>query len=238
MNVYTYASSILFSYMMRPKNNDERLVFLYKSIMKYFFVMELQHPNERLRIAEKFAKHIVFLGNWGKFTNLLLKPSSEYFEQVFYDSFARGYTCGFILNTALANKVSISSAIDAYIAYSDSVSKNIEIPYPGINMKFTKVNIENNIWPAYKNVSVYWAALLHSKPFDEIAHCAFFDFSAFDANNNRINAKGFEGFCGVVDEYIRLATTFKAPRAKGPILVSKDVFSVMEMGKRLLSQEI
>lgn len=238
MNVYTYVSSLLFSYMMRPKNKDERIIFLYKTIIKYFSILEIQHPNNSACIAENLARHIAHIGTIGDFTNAMLKPSSEYFDQIFYDCFARGYTCGFILNTVIANKVSISSAIDAHIAYSDSVSKNIESPYSGINMKFTKVNIENNIWPIYKNVSVYWAALLHAKPFDEILQCAFLDFSAFDVNNDRIKATGFEGFCGLVDEYIRLATTFKAPRAKGPILASKEVFSVMEMGKRLLSKEI
>lgn len=236
MNIYQLGSMLLSAHMFIPTTSIERNSFLSKNILVY--TMQKHKNDNNYDPAKHSFNFISSLGIFNDFVQSVLKPNKDFYEQIYYDRFARGIICGHIVLTCISKKKSISSSIDEYLNDIDMNEHNILYPYRGIMVKHTKTNIINNIWPIYKKVAVYWCTLIQSKVPQNIHSKSFIDFTKFESDNPKIKATGFEGFCKLTDAYIQLATDFIPPRSSKPLLESHEALPVLTAIEQLLLRRI
>lgn len=140
--------------------------------------------------------------------------------------------------SAISNKTSVSQAIDISIQTMDEGNMAEQCKMPGIKTRYTKENVLNNIWPIYKNVSPYWAALKYASVPTALEHVAFLDLETYCTVPPAPPACGFCGFVEMVDAIIYFALKYKAPRTKKTILSSYEVLGVMSALQRLLCHKL
>ena len=238
MKLTDLESALIFSYMARPKDTNERMLFLHKSIVKYYAIRESREPNRKIEFARSMASMILTVGTVGDFSKSVLTPATEYFDQVYYECFFKGMLCGEVLMSAISNKISISQAIDIAIESMDEDNTAEQFKMRGVKTRYTKENVLNNIWPIYKNVSPYWAALKFMPVPTSLEHVAFLDLETYCTAPPAPPAHGFCGFAEMVEAIIHFALKYKAPRTKKTILSSHEVLGVMSALQRLLCHQL
>lgn len=150
MNIYQLGSMLLSAHMFMPTNSSERNSFLCKNILVY--TMQEHKNDNNYDPAKHSFNFISSLGIFNDFVQGILKPSKDFYEQIYYDRFIRGMICGHIVLICISKKKSISSSIDEYLNDIDMNEHNILYPYRGIMVKHTKTNIINNILTIYKKL--------------------------------------------------------------------------------------
>lgn len=200
--------------MLHPDDEKWRMEYIFKALFCYIaeqntFWLDQQLAKKTVHagIAVLLAESVSLLGRWTKFYEFTLSYRKESFQQDFLERFSKGLAAGMLSHHAVAERVSLSTAIKKMIEDNqnfDSTKDEDKLQVPDININFTESNLSQNIWPKYKRVAHLWASLnnfMQPEGLSSLASSVFVNIASLKPQNPGIKQGGFDGFYYIANEY-------------------------------------
>jgi len=215
------------SVMLFPGDKGKQAEYMYLTVPEYtsqvysLMVANGLDENHSSKFLSTLQSVVINkIGNIYEYSMAISKPRGDYFRQQYKEMFVKGFTAGAVLAICLSEKVSKSRAIRMYIEniQNDCNKRASDHMVNGVNVKFTESNIANNIWPRYKDVAHYWAALFRGGVINDPYQACFVDFSKFSIADRSVCGSGLEAFLALAEKYRERGVAFKPKKSEVPLL--------------------
>ena len=215
------------SVMLFPGDKEKQTEYMYLTVPEYtsqsyaLMVSKGLDENTSSKYLSTLQSVLINrIGNIHDYSMAISKPRGDYFRQQYSEMFVKGLSAGAVLALCLSKKISKSRAIRMYLEniQNDCCKRAGEYMISGVNVRFTESNIANNIWPRYKDVAHYWAALFRGKVIDDPAQACFVDFSKFNIAERSASGSGLGVFLVLAEKYREHGVAFKPKKSEVPLL--------------------